>query len=356
MRDNKMNKKFDIIQIGLGPMGRLIAKLILKRKNLNLIGVIDIDPQIKDKYLSEILDIKDESIDDIKIGSDLEFMMSSIKSDIIIIATSSSLEHVAPLIKLAVKNGSNVISICEELSFPYQYSPKLSEELDILAKSKNVTIVGTGINPGYLMDLLPIVITAPCQSVESIKVMRMMNSAKRRVPFQRKIGTGLKPKEFHNKISQKEITGHVGLTQSILMITSALGLEYDEITEYPSREILAEKEFITSYGKKVPKGWVCGLESKAVANKGDKEIITLDFKAFDFTAFAGDYKEFDSIIIKGIPHIHQKIIGGVHGDIGTSAMVVNLIPNVINANPGLLTMKDLPVPCYTENIWKEKKE
>ncbi len=342
-----MNKKFGIVQVGLGPMGRLIAHLILKRKNLNLIGVIDIDPQIKDKKLSEILDKREDPLTNIRVSSDLESIISSIKVDVIIIATSSSLKHVAPLIKQAVKKGSNVISICEELSYPYQYYPGLSEEVDALAKSKQVTIVGTGINPGYLMDLLPIVITAPCQSVESIKVTRMMNSAKRRVPFQRKIGTGLTSEEFHKRISQKEITGHVGLAQSIQIIITALGLEYDEIIEYPAREILAEKEFITSYEEKVPKGCVCGLQSKAVAKKGEKDIITLDFKAF-----AGDHEEYDSIKIEGIPNIHQKIIGGVHGDLGTSAMVVNLIPKVFDARPGLLTMKDLPVPCYTENIWK----
>ena len=342
-----MNKKFDIVQVGLGPMGKLIAQLILKRKNLNLVGAIDVDPHIKDKKLSEILDIKKEPLTNIRVSSDLESAISSIKVDIVIIATSSSLKKVAPLIKQAVKKGCNVISICEELSYPDHFYPKLSEELDALAKYKQVTIVGTGINPGYLMDLLPIVMTAPCQSVESIKVTRMMNSAKRRVSFQRKIGTGLTPEEFHKKISQKEITGHVGLTQSIQMITTALGLEYDEITEYPVREILAEEEFITSYEEKVPKGCVCGLQSKALAKKGDKEIITLEFKAF-----SGNHEEYDSIKIEGIPNIYQKIIGGVHGDLGTSALVVNLIPKVFDARPGLLTMNDLPVPCYTENIWK----
>lgn len=342
-----MNKKFDIVQVGLGPMGKLIAQLILKRKNLNLVGAIDVDPHIKDKKLSEILDIKKEPLTNIRVSSDLESAISSIRVDVVIIATSSSLKNVAPLIKQAVKKGCNVISICEELSYPDHFYPKLSEELDALAKYKQVTIVGTGINPGYLMDLLPIVMTAPCQSVESIKVTRMMNSAKRRVSFQRKIGTGLTPEEFHKKISQKEITGHVGLTQSIQMITTALGLEYDEITEYPVREILAEEEFITSYEEKVPKGCVCGLQSKALAKKGDKEIITLEFKAF-----SGNHEEYDSIKIEGIPNIYQKIIGGVHGDLGTSAMVVNLIPKVFDARPGLLTMNDLPVPCYTENIWK----
>ncbi len=340
-----MSKLFTIIQVGLGPMGRLIVTLLLKRRNIDVKGVVDTNPQLIDEKLSKFCDFEDEL--GLVIESNLEVLLSKEKVDVVVIATSSSLEKVVPLIKQAVNSGSSVISICEELSYPYQMYPKISEELDVLAKSNNVTVVGTGINPGYLMDLLPIVITAPCQNVKSIKITRMMNSAKRREPFQRKIGTGLTSEEFHQKISQKEITGHVGLTQSIQMIVAALGFQYDEIIEFPPKEIITEKEFITSYGETVPKGYVCGLQSKAIAKKGEKEIIMLDF-----VAYAGDHEEYDSIEIIGNPPIQQKISGGVHGDVGTAAMVANLIPIVIKAKAGLLTMKDLPVPCYTENIWK----
>lgn len=339
-----MKKKFDVVQVGLGPMGRLITQLILKRENISFKGVVDIDPELAGKKLGTLFG--DEESSNIIIESDLNKILSKEKLDVVIIATSSSLENVAYLIKQTVESGSNVISICEELSYPFQYYPKLSEELNALAKSNEVTIVGTGINPGYLMDLLPIVITAPCQKVKSIKVTRMMNSAKRRTPFQLKIGTGLRPDEFRQKIDNKEITGHVGLTQSIQMICDALGFEYDEIKEFPPNEVITEEDFTTSYGEKVSKGCVCGLQSKAVAKKNEKEIVLLDF-----VAYAGEHEEYDSIEIEGTPNIHQKIIGGVHGDLGTSAMVVNLIPIVKKARSGLLTMKDLPAPCNTENVW-----
>lgn len=341
-----MKNRFQVIQVGLGPMGKIIAKLLINRRNLLLKGVVDIDPKFIDKRLSEILEVNMEN--DIIIKQDLESLLATNKVDIVIIATSSSLKKVAPTISKAVGSGCNVISICEELSYPFEDAPILSQGLDDFAKSNEVTIVGTGINPGYLMDLLPIVITAPCQTVKSINVTRMMNSAKRRVPFQKKIGTGLTIEEFHNKISNKEITGHVGLTQSIQMIVGALGIDYDEIIEFPPKEIITEKELKTSYGEIVLPGRVCGLQSKAFARKSGKDVIVLNF-----VAYAGDHEEYDSIQIEGTPKIYQKIIGGIHGDLGTSAMVVNLIPKVIEARAGLLTMKDLPVPCNTENIWKE---
>lgn len=339
-------EKFKVIQFGLGPMGKIIANLLLKRKNIDLIGVIDIDPDLSGKKLYRILELEDES--DITIESNLDLILSNKKADVAIIATSSSLENIFPIINKVVNFGCHVISICEELSYPFENYPKLSKELDNLAKTNNVSIIGTGINPGYLMDLLPIIMTTPCQSITSIKVTRLINSAKRRISFQKKIGTGLSVQEFQKKIRNREITGHIGLTQSIQMILAALGIEYDQIVEFPPKEIISKKNFTTSYNEKFPEGFVCGLQSKAIAKKGQNEIVGLDF-----IAYTGEHEEYDTIEIKGIPNIHQKIIGGVHGDLGTSGIVVNLIPIIIEAKAGLLTMKDIPIPCNTENIWKK---
>jgi len=280
-------------------MGRIVAELILKRENLSFKGVVDIDPKLQGLSLSKILNLEKNT--GIIVESDLASLLTKNEIDVVIIATSSSLEKVAPLIRQA-----------------------------------------------DLMDLLPIVVTAPCQSVESIKVTRMMNSAKRRVPFQKKIGTGLTPEEFRRKIDDKVITGHVGLIESIQMICDALGFEYDDLTEDPPEAVITETDFTTTYGEVVPKGYVRGLRSKARAIRESKVIVLLDFQAY-----ASDQEEYDSIEIEGTPNIFQKIIGGVHGDLGTSAMAVNLIPIVKKANAGLLTMKDLPVPCNTERIWKK---
>ncbi|MHA2295863.1 MAG: NAD(P)H-dependent amine dehydrogenase family protein [Candidatus Hodarchaeales archaeon] len=340
-----MNTGFNVIQVGLGPMGQKIAKLVLERENVNLLGVVDIDPTLVNKELIMVLD--QSTGPGILIDSKMSALLTDKQVDVVIIATSSSLEKVIPTIKEAIEAGSNVISLCEELAYPFQFFPELSKELDDLAKANNVTVVGTGINPGYLMDLLPIVVTAPCQDVIKIQVTRMMNSAKRRVPFQKKIGTGLSTEEFKRKITNKEITGHVGLIQSIQMIVAALGMECDEILEQPPKEIIAEKEIKTPYTT-VPEGFVCGLQSTAVARKKDRDVVILEF-----IAFAGEHNEYDSITIEGTPRITQKIIGGVHGDIGTTAMAVNLIPRVYHAPSGLLSMKDLPVPCNTRNIWKD---
>ncbi len=340
-----MKQKFKVIHVGLGPMGLLIVKLLIERINIELVGIVDIAPHLIGKQLPEILDIPD--CPNLTIETDLQALLSLHKPDIVMIATSSSLLNVAKTARIALKGGANVISLCEELSYPQINYPEITSELNSLAKSQGLTITGTGINPGYLMDLLPIVLTAPCQTVNHIKVIRMMNSAYRREPFQRKIGTGLSVDEFNKKISERIITGHVGLRESIQMIVHTLDLEYDEIVENPPSPVKAGNKFKTSYNELIREGDVCGLKSTAYASINGKKIVELDF-----IAYSGDHSEYDSIEISGKPNIIQKIEGGVHGDIGTAAMATNLIPIVVNAPPGLRTMKDLPVPFNTEKIFK----
>lgn len=342
-----MDTGFNVVQVGLGPMGKLIARLLVSRKNINLLAVVDIDPQFEGKFLDEILEIATDF--PIRIQKNIGKILDNNQLDVAVIATSSSLKITASTIKELVEAGINVISICEELSYPYIHYPELSQELDDLARKNGCTIIGTGINPGYLMDLLPIVLTAPCQQVDKIFITRMMNSSKRREPFQRKIGTGLSPTDFQNKIQKKEITGHVGLTESIQMILGALSLPLGQIKEDPPEPIIAGKEFKTSYGAIIQKGNVCGLKSSAIQRNPDTGQI---FISMDFIAYAGDHEEYDSISIEGIPNINQKIVGGVHGDLGTAAMVVNLVSHAQKSRPGLYTMKDVPVPCNTSNVWK----
>jgi 4-hydroxy-tetrahydrodipicolinate reductase len=214
----------------------------------------------------------------------------------------------------------------------------LAKKLDALAKENDVTVLGTGINPGFLMDTLVIALTAPCEKIEKIEVTRVMNAAMRRVPFQKKIGAGLTVEEFRQKIEKKQITGHVGLEQSIAMIADALRWKLDRIAIESVQPVKAKKA-VESKDIKVKAGNAAGLRQKAKGIMNGKEVIVLDFQAY-----IGAEEEYDTITIKGVPMISQKIQPCVHGDIGTIAMVVNMIPKVTNAPAGLITMKDLPVP------------
>jgi 4-hydroxy-tetrahydrodipicolinate reductase len=237
----------------------------------------------------------------------------------------------------------NCVSTCEELSYPYdtEEGAEYAGKLDELAKEKGCTLLGTGINPGFLMDTLPITLTGPMTRVDDIYITRQMDAATRRIPFQKKIGAGLTVEEFREKIEKHEITGHVGLEQSIQMIADALGWELDEIKVDPAGPVVLDHD-AASDAIDVPKGYNAGSMQMAYGLKGGKALITMDFRAY-----IGAPEEFDSVVIKGEPPINEKITPCVHGDFGTIAITANMIPAVINSEPGFKTMKDLPLPHAT---------
>lgn len=332
-------KKINVFVYGCGVMGRRIAAVLLEKESFKVVGAVDIDPKLVGKDLGDILEVPRKT--HLHIESNAEKLFSQKTAQAVVLTTTSRLEGIMPQLKEAIKAGLNVVSTCEELSYPWHSQPELAQRIDRLAKKHGVTVVGTGINPGYLMDTLPLVLTAPCLKVDSIRVIRMMNSAKRRLPFQIKVGTGMSTKEFKEKINKKVITGHVGLLESIHTIASGLGWKLEKSVELPPKPVLAERKTETGLGQVIP-GRVIGLKSAAFAKKNGKTVITLEFYAH-----AAVKEEYDEIVIEGIPRIHERIIGGVHGDIGTVAVTVNTIPRTVEASPGLKIMKDLAPPTAT---------
>jgi len=343
-----MPKPFRVIQIGFGTLGRSIAKAIIQRENLQLEAVVDVNPELKGKRLSDLLEGKIEST--LTIQDDLQQVLVDFKNnpcDVAIISTSSTLAKVVPTISDCVNAGMDVLSLCEELSFPYEKNPELSKKLDEIGQKTKKSILGTGINPGFLMDLLPIFLSAPVQHVETIHVTRNMNSSSRRAAFQKKIGTGMTKQDFEHAISTGAITGHVGLVESLQMIGDTLNMELEHVEELPPEPVIADKKIVTPFATVEP-GMVRGLKSRAIGQKAGKTLVTLDFNAY-----ADADPAYDEVRIEGHPSIHQRIEGGVHGDHATIGMLLNLIPVIIDAKPGLFTMRDIPAPHNTERIFKD---
>ncbi|MHA2424386.1 MAG: NAD(P)H-dependent amine dehydrogenase family protein [Candidatus Thorarchaeota archaeon] len=341
-----MSKSFNVVQFGFGSLGKSIAKAIIERENLHLVGLIEIDPEYSGMTVEDALSLSDNMHTKIFPSLDSFFKEAKVDVDVSVIATSSSLESVEQTIIESMRSGMNVISICEELSFPFNRHPELSTKIDKEAKKLNKTVLGTGINPGYLMDLLPIVLSAPCQNVDSITVTRHMNSSHRRFSFQKKIGTGMTQSEFRKNIDEGHITGHVGLVESIRLIDSALNLGLDQIKELPPEAMIAESEVTNSFTT-INKDDVLGLKSTGLGKRDGETIIKLDF-----LAYAEADPQYDEVLIQGVPKIHQRIEGGVQGDYSTIAMILNLIPMMQSIDSGLMTMKDIPVPRNTERMFR----
>lgn len=328
-------KKIRVVLYGIGAMGSRIAKFLLQKEGVEIVGAIDIAEDKVGKDLGDVLGIRQET--GVLVSRDPKKVLSTARADVVIHATGSFLRDVYPQIAPLAEYGVSLISTCEELSYPYVAVPALAKKLDALCTRYGVTFLGTGINPGFLMDTLVVTLTGMCQRVDRIKVERVMDASTRRLPFQKKIGAGLSVSEFRKKIDQKAITGHVGLEQSIGMIAAALQWKLDKV-EVGLVEPVIAREDVKSDVVKVEKGHVAGLRQRARGIVDHIDAINLDFQAY-----IGAKEEHDSIVIEGVPPINQRISPCVHGDLATVAVVVNAIPKVMNAAPGLTTMKDLPI-------------
>jgi 4-hydroxy-tetrahydrodipicolinate reductase len=329
-------EKIRIVFYGLGAVGSRIAKLLLEKEGIQIVGAIDIAEDKVGKDLGQVLELEKKL--GVVVSNNADNVLSKARCDVVIHATGSYLKDVYEQIAPLAKYGVNVISTCEELSYPYLTEPELAKKLEALGVKYAMTFLGTGINPGFLMDTLVITLTGVCQRIDKIKAVRVMNAATRRIPFQKKIGAGLSVSEFKEKIATRKITGHVGLEQSIGMIASALRWDLDKIQVDRVKPVIAERQ-VESEAIRVKKEHVAGIRQTAHGIMKREDVITLDFQAY-----IGAEEEYDSITVDGVPPIHQKISPCVHGDYATVAVIVNSIPKIMNAPPGLTTMKDLPIP------------
>ena len=204
-----------------------------------------------------------------------------------------------------------------------------------MARSKNVTLLGTGVNPGFVMDKLPLTVSAVCQQIEKVEIIRIQNASTRREPLQRKVGAGMTVDEFKKAVAAGTIK-HMGLRESLMMVGNGLGVEFEHVTDEKIEPIVAEKAVVTQYLKVAP-GQVAGVH-QTIYGKG-RINVSLELRMY----VGAEAVAADRVIITGVPDIELQIKGGVHGDRATAAMVVNCIPRVVTARPGVLTMDDIPV-------------
>ena len=336
-----MSKELKVVIYGLGAIGSLIAKNLLNRKNVKLIGGIDVDPSKVDKDLGEVIGMG-------KIGAkvvhdnDAEEILNREKLDVAIHTVTTYLDKAYSQLEKCIKAGVNVVSTAETLAYPWYRFPRIAEKLDSLAKKYNVTIIGTGVNPGFIFDTLPAFLTSVCVNVKNIHIIRSIDASKRRYPFQKKYGLSLTPEEFEEKMKKGEITAHVGYAESIMLISSMLGIKLDKVFE-KQEPIIADKPMETNYFK-IEAGQVCGIRGLGVGYIDDREFIKLELLA------AVGREDYDEVIIDGNPPLKWRNEYGTAGDIATAAMVINVIPKILNAPKGLITMKNITIPSYTSEF------
>jgi 4-hydroxy-tetrahydrodipicolinate reductase len=321
-------------------MGSGIVRLLLRKQGVELVGVYGRRADRAGVDVGDAIGL-DEKIG-VGLSADLPGMLSSAKPNVVIQATCSKVEQAVDEIKTAVQGGANVISIAEEMAYPSYEAPGLAEEIHKLALENQVTVVGTGINPGFVLDLLVICLTGVCYNVESITAKRVNDLSPYGPSVLQTQGVGITPESFKKGVADGSVVGHFGFPESISMIAKALGWKIDKIEQ--TREAIISKVHRETQFVKIEPGLTAGCTHTAKGYMDGKPVIHL-IHPQQVHPRLEDVQTGDTIEIKGEPDVNFSSGPEIPGGMGTIALAVNMIPQIVTSLPGLKTMADLPAPA-----------
>lgn len=322
-----------VVHFGLGPIGIEVLRLVQARPGVRSVGAVDIDPALLGRDLAELLEEGDPTGVSV---SDAAAALASPGATVVAHCTGSSLAQVTPQLLECVQAGLPVVSTCEELAYPWDQAPDLSRQLDDAARARGVAVLGTGVNPGFVMDYFAVVLSAASRRVDHVAVHRVQEAGTRRLPLQRKVGAGMTVEEFEARV-QAGGFGHRGLPESAQMVAAAMGWSLTEIVETLDPAI-AERPTPSGLGEIAP-GLVTGIHQVVRGSVDGREVVSL---VLDMAVGLDEPR--DEVRLTGDPDVSLVVPGGLHGDVATAAMVVNSLRLVADAPPGLRVMTDLAPP------------
>lgn len=325
-----------VVHYGLGAIGTDVAKIIANQPTLRIVGGIDNDPNKIGRDIGEVIGL-DHKLD-AHVSNNAVELLERTHPDVVVHATTSFFHGVYSQLRECIQARANVISTCEELVYPYASAAVPAAELNRLAVLSGVTVLGAGVNPGFVMDLLPLVLTAPCVDIHRINVTRVVDATNRRATVQQRIGAGLSTDQFRSHVASGAVR-HVGLSESIHMLADGLNLRIERFTE--SIDPIIANDWIRTPHVLVAPGQVAGIRQVAQAWFHGRDMLTLTWQTS-----VGARDTHDSIRIDATPPVDVLIRGGLHGDQAASALLVHAIPRLLNAPPGLTTVLELPPIHY----------
>jgi len=340
-----MSKDLKVVIWGFGAMGQGITETLLKREGVCIEAVCDTAVDFKGKTLADVDGVFSD-YGNIIIDDDIDSVLNR-PGDVVFIATDSYTKASFPKIKKAIEYGYNVISTAEEMAYPWANEPEIAREIDRLAQEHGVSVLGTGVNPGFVMDFLAIALTGAMTEVQSIEIERVNSLSPFGPTVMEEQGVGLNTDAFEKKLEQGQLAGHVGFRESVFMISDALDLGVDKF-EQQMKPIITNVDRKSRYGE-AKKGQVAGINMTAQGFVGDEKIIDMkhpqQIEPQEEGIKTGDY-----IKIKGNPDIDLAIKPEIDGGAGTIATCANMLPQVVHAAPGLRSMIDLPIPRVHKKV------
>jgi 4-hydroxy-tetrahydrodipicolinate reductase len=322
-----------VVHVGLGPIGREIARLAHLVDGYEIVGAADPASGLSGRDLGELLAVEPLGIE---VGTDALAEVRRSRPDVVFHSTGSYLEEEAGLLRDLIECRVSVVSTCEELSFPFYRHPELSRELYRLAAGRGVVLLGTGVNPGFVLDKMAATLASACSRVDGIHASRVVDASTRRGPLQKKVGAGLTVPEFEERLRRGRF-GHVGLVESAHMLADAIGVSGRRAASEEIRPRVAERPVETEHVR-VEKGQVAGVCQVVVLEEGGRERVRLALEMY-----VGAEEPADVIAVRGEPPLEVRIPGGIPGDRATAAVTVNCGLLVPYLAPGLRTMLDVPL-------------
>ncbi len=315
-----MSESIRVLQVGLGYIGLAVHEILRERAGFEIVGAVDSDPA------------KAGDLPGYRVSASLEEALVGGTAQVAVLTTTSHMESITPQVLELVAQGLSVVSTCEELVYPWDSHPREAGQIDAAAREHGVVVLSTGVNPGFLMDFLPTIISRIARRVDSVLVERYQDAAPRREAFQRKIGAGLSVEQFQGRAAGGNF-GHAGLTASVRLLAAGLGWQLDHTAE-TIEPVIAKQLHHTEYFT-IEAGQVAGVYQVGTGTFNDREVIRLVFRAA-----VGGPRSFDRLRLEGNPPL-ECVLSGVAGDVATGAITVNALPLVLGLPPGLRTMVDL---------------
>jgi 2,4-diaminopentanoate dehydrogenase len=342
LRDRPLQsgRRIKIVQFGLGVIGVEALKLAASKPWIEVVGAVDIDPGKVGKPLAFFTGV--EAHEKCRVYSTFDAAWESEKPDVVLHTAGSKVGQTFDQIESMVRAGVSVASTCEELLYPQLREPERATQFDLMCRRHGAGVVGTGVNPGFVLDVLPVCLTGVSRSVKSIYGERVVNASTRRMQLQKKVGSGMNPDDFRALFKAGK-AGHAGFRESAALICHCLGWKVKQIIE-TCEPVIADHDIQTEYFS-VKTGLTCGLHQIVKAEVADSGGQVRTPLVMDLKMYLDANDPHDAVRIDGEPNLDCRLSGGVAGDTATIAALVNAIPRLLKAGGGLHLMTDLAVRC-----------
>ncbi len=325
---------------GVGTIGAAVARLLLDmRSDVEVVAAATLNQADIGRPLHEVAG---SSRPGPRVAGSLQELVAT-RPDVVVLATGSFISEVGPQVLTCVQAGANVVSPCEELAYPFRRFPGAANAIDEAAREHGVTVLGAGLNPGLIFDGLLAAASGACWDVQSIRGRRVVDTTGFGENIHRRLGIGYTLEEFEEGHRAGTIAGHVGFPESIEIVCERLGVQLDGAVEETFEPLIAASPAPTRYGA-VPAGRTEGFVQRATGRVNGSAFVQLELVLHLRPREAG-FVPSDSFTIDGRAPVHLTLDPGLDPVAATAAMLVNSIPALLRAEPGLKTVKDLPAPA-----------